>query len=97
MESRSNGNAIRGAASTVVNTRNIDEMIKRIDSFSKKIPAELLKEKSMKPFVRKFNGDFQRIVAKAKPILEKAKKLEKSGKNKSKKQLAALKSQLTVS
>lgn len=72
-------------------------MIKQLEIFSKKIPSELLKEKSTKPYVSKFKKDFPKILAKAKPMFELARKLEKStGKKKSKKQLAEFRSKFTV-
>lgn len=84
------------AASDIASARNIGEMIKRLDTFSKRIPAELLKEKSVKPFVAKFKGDFEKVYWKSKSILEMARKLEKAGPKKNKKQLAAFESKLKV-
>lgn len=93
LEFRSKGDAVVKAAFNVVSSRNIEEMTKRFETFSRKFSSDLLKQK---PFATKFKGDFEKIVAKAKPILETAKKLEKAGKKRSKKQLAAFKANMTV-
>lgn len=71
-------------------------MIKRLELFSKKIPAELLKEKSTKPFATKFKKDFAEIVAKAQPMFKMAKRIEKIGEQKSKKLLPKFKSKFAV-
>lgn len=85
------------AAYDIGMARNVAEMIKRLDKFSKKFTMELLKEKSLKPFVAKFKGDFLKINWKSKSILQMARKLEKAGAKKNKKQLAAFESKLMVS
>lgn len=84
------------SASEIIKSRSIEEMVKRIKRFSQRFPRELLNEKPVRPFIQKFKGDFKKIITKGKTILETARKLEKSGKKKTNKQLAALKTNVKV-
>lgn len=85
-----------GTYSNVASSKDIEEMIKRLELYAKNIPAELSKENSMKPSVSKFKNDFPKILEKAQPMLEMARTLEKNGINNSKKQMAEFRLKFTV-
>lgn len=82
----------RKASSDVASPGSIDQLKKRIDE----LIAQLMKEKSTKPFAKKFKVDFQKLMVNAKPTFQMARTLEKKGQRNSKKQLTAFRLKLTV-
>lgn len=88
--------SILKAASDVIDSQTISDMINQLKNFSHKFPKELLNEKPVKAFIRKFEGDLKTIGVKGKMVFQMARKLEKSGKKRSKKQLAAFETELKV-
>lgn len=71
-------------------------MTKKLKKFAQTFPKELLNQKSVKSFTRKYKGDLKKLEVKGKSVFQMARKLEKSGNKKSKKQLAVFAKEFKV-